>query len=92
MHLTSEMQRVTHETKNIKSMIANFKSEMGQMDMKRSKSGNALRTMGDSRHRFKFSKKQTGTSKGWGLEKSNGRNEDVQGKEQFRFETFNLLG
>ena len=40
MHLASQMNRFTHETKNIKSMIATFKSEMiGKELMKRSKSG-----------------------------------------------------
>lgn len=44
MHLSSQMQRFTHETKNIKNMIETFKSEMRQTDlMRRSKSGVNLR-------------------------------------------------
>jgi len=40
MNLATQMNRFTHESKNIKSMIANVKSELrGQEKMKKSKSG-----------------------------------------------------
>lgn len=55
MHLTSQMQRFTHETKNIKSMIQNFKSEMKTTEMlRRSKSGVHL---GGQQNVMQFSKK-----------------------------------
>ena len=50
MHLVSQMNRFTHETKNIKSMIANFKTEMENKDvMKRSKSEIGLQRAQPSR-------------------------------------------
>lgn len=64
MHLTSQMQRVTHETQNIKSMIANFKSDLGEVEMKRSKSGMGLKREGYSSQKIKFSKKQTRVNQG----------------------------